>query len=509
MKQMNSAANDLLEMLLRECAAAAPEPWYPSPYVEKTGLDRAIVDADLDRLRVGGLVRLTDWAQGKGQGYTLTPEGADVLQNARLLRQLRNDGVAAVAVEPVERLQAEGPSPWDRGEAVRAVFLTPAKPVITFSLLAANILVFLAGIYMVLQRGESVDKYLGFSDDAGIGMVRTNLGALKRSTVVIDDEWWRLITYCFVHGGLLHLLLNMYFLYSLGPLVESMFGSVRYLILYLISGVGGGCAVVVLTDQSAVGASGALCGLLASMGVWAYLNRPYLGPDLSSRLLRATMTNILLIVIISLMPRISAMGHLGGGVAGAVVAVPLVFHRFGRGAQRLLGALGTVAVLLIEIGLVTASITDRDRAQKAVVQAELATESARKIRGPLVRADHAAQQALTNLAPFLEDKASMRSLFDDAAALAKASREVSNARESLKHAQQELDKADLSGPELKKAVTIATEYIENWSAVFDILAPFLERKTPLTDQEFETIDDKLTPNKKLAVELKASAIFAP
>src|SRR5439155_27258833 len=72
---MASQTNELLEILLRECQAAAPEPWYPSDYARQTGVARETIDADLDRLRLAGLLRLSDWVQGKGQGYVLTPEG--------------------------------------------------------------------------------------------------------------------------------------------------------------------------------------------------------------------------------------------------------------------------------------------------------------------------------------------------------------------------------------------------------------------------------------------------
>ena len=64
--------NELLEILLRECQAASPQPWYPSEYAQQTGVVRATIEADLDRLRLAGLLRLSDWVKGKGQGYLLT-----------------------------------------------------------------------------------------------------------------------------------------------------------------------------------------------------------------------------------------------------------------------------------------------------------------------------------------------------------------------------------------------------------------------------------------------------
>lgn len=365
------ASDEQLAALLRECYQAAPEPWYPSAHAGQAGTDRAALDADLDRLRMGGLIRLTDWVQGKGQGYVLTPEGALVLQNPQLLRRLRDGRPLSIEPAPEIILPQSAASTWERGEAVRAVILKPGKPVVTFALLGITIAAFLVGLAMA-ARQHVASEYLagGANDQVGaraLAQIRGTLGALDRNHVVLLDEWWRLLSYCFVHGGLLHLALNMYFLFSLGPLVESMWGSVRYMIVYLVSGLGGGVAVV-LSDAGAVGASGALCGILTSMGVWVYLNRIHLG-ELSTHWLRAIGTNLILIAVISFLPGISFAGHLGGALAGAVIAVPLVYQRFGHGVERWLGLLGAFAVPIFLIGLVVASITEAEKVQRSLLRA--------------------------------------------------------------------------------------------------------------------------------------------
>jgi len=80
---------DSLETILRQCAEAAPSPWYPSAYARTRGIPRDDLDPDLDRLRMAGLIHLTDWVQGQGQGYALTPDGEHVLQTPRELARLR------------------------------------------------------------------------------------------------------------------------------------------------------------------------------------------------------------------------------------------------------------------------------------------------------------------------------------------------------------------------------------------------------------------------------------
>src|SRR6516225_648379 len=320
---MSGQDNELLEILLRECQGAAPQPWYPGDYARQTGVARATIDADLDRLRLAGLLRLSDWVKGKGQGYLLTPEGGQVLENPRLLKRLRTAGAEPMpAPAPLQAVRSVTTT-WERGEAVRSVLLNPAKPIVTRILLGLNILMFLVGMGLAMQRNIPLNLYLvDFGDPnnpngRAVEQIRNELGAVRRPEV-IQGGWWRLLGYCFVHGGLLHIVLNMYFLFQIGPMVETMFGSVRYLILYLISGLGGGVAIV-LAGSAGVGASGALCGLLASMVVWVLLNRPYLPPQYVSAWLRNLTINIVLIVFISMMPGISAAGHFGGGLAGAVV----------------------------------------------------------------------------------------------------------------------------------------------------------------------------------------------
>ncbi|HZT80377.1 MAG TPA: hypothetical protein VFA26_09150, partial [Gemmataceae bacterium] len=76
-------AADSPETILRQCAAAAPEPWYPRDYAAAAGIDRDRLDPSLDALRLAGLIRLTDWVRGKGQGYALTPDGARLLNDPR------------------------------------------------------------------------------------------------------------------------------------------------------------------------------------------------------------------------------------------------------------------------------------------------------------------------------------------------------------------------------------------------------------------------------------------
>jgi hypothetical protein len=141
----------------------------------------------------------------------------------------------------------------------------------------------------------------------------------------------------------------MWVLYSFGSMMERVWGKPRFALLYLVSGIAGSTAALHFTPRvTLAGASGALCGLLGALLVWVWLNRDYLRR--SGDLLRNIMANVVLMVVISFIPGVSAAGHFGGGAAGFALAIPLNFNRFGRGEQRLLGLAGTVVVTAVVIG---------------------------------------------------------------------------------------------------------------------------------------------------------------
>ena len=128
-------------------------------------------------------------------------------------------------------------------------------------------------------------------------------------------EPWRALTAGFLHGSIIHLLVNMYSLYIFGGLVEQMLGRARYLALYVISIFGGSVAVLWLSDVTTqvVGASGAIFGLMAAYFVIARR----LGANTGQ------LTGLIAInLVIGFMPgsNISWQAHIGGLIAGGLVA---------------------------------------------------------------------------------------------------------------------------------------------------------------------------------------------
>ncbi len=184
----------------------------------------------------------------------------------------------------------------------------------------------------------------------------------KENALVANGAYWRLFTAMFLHGGLMHLAVNMYSLWILGREVETIFGTPRFLIVYTIGGLLGSVASFLLTDAPSVGASGAIFALVGGLAAFFLKNRKLLGDRA-----RDSIQNIVVIVLINLFigtaGSIDNWAHMGGLVGGLFVAwmispfFTIDRPEFGQISVRDVAytvpriALGTVTGLLITIAL--------------------------------------------------------------------------------------------------------------------------------------------------------------
>ena len=127
---------------------------------------------------------------------------------------------------------------------------------------------------------------------------------------------WQLVTAMFAHGSLEHLAMNMVSLWWLGTLLERMQGTVRFAIVYFVSGIFGNLVFALVGDSFAVGASGAIFGLLGAVAVMLYRHRE---SPIAKAMLQGLGVMIAINVINSFMPGIALEAHFGGLVAGAAV----------------------------------------------------------------------------------------------------------------------------------------------------------------------------------------------
>ena len=180
-------------------------------------------------------------------------------------------------------------------------------PYITYSLIILNIVAY---IYTVIKGSDP------FTIDPN---VLYKSGGLVEYTKGADLVFFsRLVTSMFLHGGIIHLALNMYCLYAIGPQLESFYGKIKYLAIYLLSGIIGGLFTLLFIDSTTVsiGASGAIFGLLGALLYFGYHYRIYLGEVMKSQIIPLIIIN----VVISFIFGFNNIAHLGGLFGGYLIA---------------------------------------------------------------------------------------------------------------------------------------------------------------------------------------------
>lgn len=225
---------------------------------------------------------------------------------------------AAPAAAPYEgdgvtgRVSYQQQRPWSQRspverQMVRARFATRG-PVITYTLIAINVFVFLIG---------SVSPSLG-------NMLYQN-GAEQGSLMLQDPvQSYRLITAMFLHAGFAHIALNMISLFSVGIITEQIFGKGRFLAIYFIGGIAGGVAEALLQpDVAAVGASGAIFAIFGAFGAFALLRRRVLGPS-ANGIIGQWIFFLVLNLLFSFTPGIALYDHVGGLVVGFLLGALFV-----------------------------------------------------------------------------------------------------------------------------------------------------------------------------------------
>lgn len=190
--------------------------------------------------------------------------------------------------------------------------------ILTLILIGINVLVFLLPYILPASSNFSSADYL------------IRLGGISRGSFE-DGEYYRLLTSTFLHGGFVHLLVNMISLIQIGPAVGSYFGTLGFFLIYIGSGLTGSLASAVFNNTLSVGASGAIFGLVGAL--------------LSVAIFRSQvglLSNLIGIIAINLFigytsgGRIDNWGHIGGLFGGFVIATAILLTQsFGLSGGRI------------------------------------------------------------------------------------------------------------------------------------------------------------------------------
>ncbi|GIM27493.1 membrane associated peptidase [Clostridium polyendosporum] len=251
-----------------------------------------------------------DFLRNKGKNYELN----NIIAVSHEYRDLTNSGsYKRIIFDKISNrvLQYESSTEFivkvisSLGEEKRSTNSYEASSKITLILILVNAIIFITSVFL---SGSLFDIDLG---------VLVFLGA-KVNFLIERGQYYRLLTAMFLHGGLLHIAFNMYALYSLGNLTEQIYGKIKYLSIYFISGIFSTYVSYLFSSAVSVGASGAIFGLLGATLVFGLKEKNRIG--------KGFLTNIISVVVLNIMiglttPNIDNFGHFGGLIGGIVMAI--------------------------------------------------------------------------------------------------------------------------------------------------------------------------------------------
>ncbi|MBU3216896.1 rhomboid family intramembrane serine protease [Clostridium estertheticum] len=187
------------------------------------------------------------------------------------------------------------------------------KPWITIIIIAINVIMYGITAYLSYMTNGSI-----LNSDTNVLVL---LGA-KVNDLINQGQYYRLVTCMFLHGGIVHVAVNMYSLYAIGPMVESVYGKAKYLVIYFISGICASIFSYIFSTSVSIGASGAIFGLLGAVLVFAITSKEKTGSAFIKNILSVIFINIF---IGATMPGIDNFAHVGGLIGGMLVAFLMNF----------------------------------------------------------------------------------------------------------------------------------------------------------------------------------------
>jgi membrane associated rhomboid family serine protease len=159
--------------------------------------------------------------------------------------------------------------------------------------------------------------------------VLVGFGAKQNDLIANQHQYWRLVTSMFIHIGIIHLFLNNYALWIIGQEVERIYGSARFVVLYLVTGVLGSIGSFAFNPQAtSAGASGAIFGLFGVIATFAFRYRSEIPEALSREIRRRVLPIIALNLVFGLSVQVvDNAAHIGGLLAGVVLSLIVPYKR--------------------------------------------------------------------------------------------------------------------------------------------------------------------------------------
>lgn len=385
---------------------------------------------------------------------------------------------------------------------LRAVISRPAT--FTFVFIIANVFLYL----LMWLSGGAADKVL------------VAYGAKLNYLIDNEGQWWRFVTPVFLHVQLpgfgrlpIHLIANMYGLFMLGPFVEKLYGSARFVVFWILTGMAGVVASYLTVrpelahgfgrflfkpyDTPSAGASGALFGLIGVLFVFGLKYRHELPEGLKRAFGTGMLPTILVNLFIGYVARdfIDNAAHLGGLVSGMALALFVGYKRPGaRGAVAVAWHAAQAACLALVVVSFAMVVRHFDAPPPSLsnIRKKAATTAAKPTPvEPFVEAINAGQNALmrygkgdsSGLAPAVEQLEHAPSLSPKADEL----------RDELKaivaRARDTADDKTLDRPEQNKRMLELSHDLGTWQDEFAQWAEDERKKSGVGMQKSGSADD--------------------
>jgi rhomboid protease GluP len=236
------------------------------------------------------------------RGINLLQDNFIILNLSRKEIQVSDSNMEVIQNQIVDSINNSENTAASKKDIKSEIKATP----VTYALIAINIIMFvISGI--LSQSFTNIDTN-----------ILVDLGA-KYNPAIEQGQWFRLIACMFLHGGIIHILANMYSLYSIGPFVERLYGKFKYILVYFVSGISASLFSFWFSPHSvSIGASGAIFGVFGVIFIFAVKERKRVGKGFLMNI--ASVLGINIFIGLGL-PGIDNFAHLGGLLGGITFGI--------------------------------------------------------------------------------------------------------------------------------------------------------------------------------------------
>jgi rhomboid protease GluP len=231
------------------------------------------------------------------------------------------------------------PGLWGWGPALQK-FFGPSLDLVPI-LMGACIILYVLGIVLDLRGALQSRGFLSFLSPSGVALYRLGM----TGGAPLGERWWTLFTAIYLHGGVLHIFFNMWWLRNLVPEAQRIWGPARLFTIWSLTGAAGFLLSNLFGANFSIGASGAIFGLLGALLAYARRHRSTWGGIASRQMLQWV---VILLLFGFMMPGVNNLAHLGGLGSGYLFgrSMPALDEKREKRLDQLL-AFGLVVLTLV------------------------------------------------------------------------------------------------------------------------------------------------------------------